>query len=90
MKSVRLGEPNSNYVHNLYPVVNGFPAFSLASDSNANATVSQRVRAFASVGAILWFGIGDYGDQAQPSGFRLRPAFSPSEFSHSQVNRRVG
>jgi hypothetical protein len=80
------GEPNSNYVNNLYPVVNGFPCFSVASDPHRNASVSQRLRAFASVGAILWFGIGDYGYRAQPSGFQSHPTFSPSEFSHSLVN----
>jgi hypothetical protein len=87
MKRVLLGEPNSSYVNKLYPVVNGFSAVLLASDSNTNTSVSQRLRVLASVGAILWFGIGDYGDQAQPLGFRPYPAFSPSEFSHSQVNR---
>ena len=59
-------EPNSNYVNNLYPLVDSLSAVFLASDSNGNATVSQRVRDSAGVFAILRFGIGDFGDRPQP------------------------
>ena len=54
-------------------------------DRGAKATVSQRVRA----PAVLRFGEGAFGDQAQPPGFRSHPAPSRARLSHSQVNRGV-
>lgn len=87
--NVVLGEPNSKHVNNLYPVVDGFPAFLHGSEIDEKATVSQRLRAPAALSAILRFGDDGSGDRAKSSGFHSYPAFSPSGFSHSQVNRGV-
>jgi hypothetical protein len=87
--NVALGEPNSNRVNNLCPVVDGFPALLPGSETARKATVSQRLRVPAASCAILKFEDEGSGPQPKPSGSRPNPTYSPSGFSHSQVNRGV-